>query len=218
MTFTPTKTATGTQRSGRASSKAVIILAVVMLSGCAASTPMRYYSVQSVAAVDLARPVAYQGAPLEVGSVQVPPTMDRLEMVRTVSPIQLEILDMAHWAAPLGTLSRQALTEDLASRLPKGRLIFPGTPTPQIRALLTVNVMSFSVANGAGTMLVSWSVHPPMASGPSPAADSVPPQSRGQSLRLETPASDSPDATARAWSQLLAQLSDRIAAELVASS
>jgi hypothetical protein len=78
--------------------------------------------------------------------------------------------------------------------------------------VLSVNIISFQVAHGVASMLLSWNIQVP--AGAPATADSSRAQGtpHGQSLRLETPASDSPDATALAWSQLLGQLSDRIVA------
>jgi uncharacterized protein len=203
------------QRAVCVAREALVVLAIFTLSACAGSVPMRYYSVQPVMPAESARSVTYKGPALELRSVQVPPTMDRLEMVRTISPTELQVLDTAHWAASLSTLSRQALTEDLASRLPPDRVVFPGAPASEARSLLSVNIMSFNVAHGVASMLLSWNIQLPPA-GAFAQADSsrVQQMPRGQSLRLQTPASDSPDATALAWSQLLGELSERIAADL----
>jgi len=215
MTFSLICSAPSGQRSKYVARKALVVFAIFILSACADSVPMRYYSVQAVMPADSTRSVAYKGPALELRSVQVPPTMDRLEMVRSLSPTELQVLDTAHWAASLGTLSRQALIEDFAARLPPDRLVFPGAPASQARALLSVNIMSFSIAHGVASMLLGWNIQLPTA-GSAPAGDSARAQgaARGQSLRLETPAGDSPEATALAWSQLLGQLSDRIAADL----
>jgi Zn-dependent protease with chaperone function len=42
----------------------------------------------------------------------------------------------------------------------------------------------------------------------------APPKPRGASLRLDVPAGDTAAATALAWSQAMAMLADRIAADL----
>jgi uncharacterized lipoprotein YmbA len=182
--------------------------AALLLSACASSTPTRYFALEAVAPSSAARgdapaPMAYDGPPIEVRSVQIPPTLDRLEMVREVAPGELDVRDFDHWAAPLGRMSRQALTEDLASRLPPDRLVFPGAAGPKVRGDLTVDVLSFRIDGGTATMVMSWSLRWPEQTTP-----------RGASLQLTAPATAGAAATSRAWSELMAQAADRIAADL----
>ncbi len=187
------------------------------LCACSSSPPIRYYALAPVAAAaDSANRAAYAGPVVEVGSVQLPPDVARTEMVRATAAGRFEIREFDHWAAPLGRLARQTLTENLASRLPDGKVVFPGASWPTAESVLDVDILSFSVADGRGRMLLSWSLRSrvaPTASAAS-AVRSGNGAPRGAQLRLEVPAEEGAEATARAWSDLLAQLSDRVAAEL----
>lgn len=177
-----------------------------MLAACAGSPATRYYTVAPVPGVPAGSP--YRGPPIEVRSVQVPPAMDRLEMVRTLAPGQLAVLDFDHWAAPLGQLVRQALTEDLAERLPKDKVAIPGAGWPQGRAALTVDILSYGNLDGRASLALSWALRAPApASGDAPAPV-------GATLRVEVPAGTDAASTARAWSELMGQVADRIAEQL----
>ena len=194
--------------AGRLGWLALSCCIAVLSSACASTSPTRYFALEAVAPASPARldasaPIAYGGPPIEVRSVQIPPTLDRLEMVREIAPGELDVRDFDHWAAPLARMSRQVLTEDLASRLPPDRLIFPGAAGPAVRGSLTVDVLSFRIDAGTATMVMSWALAWPDQ--PSP---------RGASLQLTTSAVGDAASTSRAWSTLMAQAADHIAADL----
>jgi hypothetical protein len=209
-------------RARRQGALAAALIAAAVLPGCGTTAPTRYFTLEAVAPVatrgdPAARGTAYRGPPLQVRVVRIPPALDRPELVRELAPDQVEIREFEHWAAPLGKLARQALTENLAARLPPDRLVFPGASTPAPGADLTVDVLSFKVANGMAAMVLTWTVRPS-----SVAADAAalphPRAPVGALLRLQTPAGDDAAARARAWSDLLAQLSDRVIADLASAA
>ncbi len=207
-----------------------LVAAVLASAGCASSPPTRYYTLEAVApgtpaqVVQVARRAAGTAVPpLRVRAVQIPPALDRPELVREVAPGQIDIREFDHWAAPLGRMSRQALHENLAARLPPGTLALPGAPLSDAAGELTVDILSFKLDNGSATMVLDWALRWPVPAAlpasrsvtPAPAPTPVPAvvQPGGQ-LRLETPAGSDAGATARAWSALLAQLADTVAASI----
>ena len=197
-----------------------LVSAALLLGACAGSPATRYFTLSAVApptdASHSTPSVAYRGPPVEVRSVQIPPSMDRLEMVRELSPGQLDILDFDHWAAPLGRLARQAITEDLTQRLPKDKVAIPGASWPEGRAPLTIDILSFRNADGAASMELSWALRLPAPA----STDSIPPPAQtgsaplGGTLRVEMVSGSDASATAQAWSALLAKVADRIAGDL----
>ncbi|MDP9044875.1 MAG: PqiC family protein, partial [Pseudomonadota bacterium] len=120
-----------------------LTVSALAVGGCAGSPSTRYYVVTPVAARAPSN-TAYAGPAIEVRVVQVPPALDRLEMVRDSDPGRVEVLDFDHWAAPLGRLARQTLTEDLARRLPPDKVVIPGAAWPGPRASLTVDILSYA--------------------------------------------------------------------------
>lgn len=202
-----------------------LALPAVLLIACAGSPPTRYHLLQAVAPANDGAAVTstspYRGPPLRVVSVQLPPALDRQELVQEIAPGQIEVRELDQWAAPLARLARQALSEDLALRLPPGMLVYPGATWPQAGAELRVEIASLRVADSAATMVLSWSLRVPAADGAPPGAPTRPrspgPQA-GEQLRLSLPlqpgAGASAASTAEVYGRLLARLADRIVADL----
>lgn len=201
-------------RRSACSLAALLLGASMALCACSSSPPVRYHALSPVASAGgLSLRANYGGPVVEVGSVRLPPDVDPTEMVRVTAAGRFEIREFDHWVAPLGRLARQTLTENLASRLPDGKVVFPGASWPTAESVLDVDILSFSVADGMGRMLLTWSLRSRLA----PAASALRSGNagpHGAQLRLEVPADDSAEATTRAWSELLARLSDQVAADL----
>jgi uncharacterized lipoprotein YmbA len=200
----------------RPSSTVAAVVAALLLSACASSAPTRYFTLEAIGPFETQpTPTSrYAGPPIELRSVQVPPAMDRLEMVRELSAGELALREFDHWAAPLGRLAKQTLTEDLSHRLPADRLIFPGAGGPSVRAALTVDVLSFHLIDDQATMVVSWAIRWPAADSGTPDMSASPTATSVESMRLSVPANATANGLERAWSDLLAQAADRIAATL----
>jgi uncharacterized lipoprotein YmbA len=172
------------------------------LSACH-SAPTRLYTLYPVAP---ASPRAtYSGPPVRVDSVHVPPALDRIEVIRDMTPGELKISDLDHWSAPLGQAARQALSADMVSRLPPGRVIFPHLAKPEGALGISVDVLDFKSDGNGSYLEASWLVS--AAGSPSPSGMA------SASLRTDLPSPDAA-ATARALSVLLGQLADQIAAGL----
>ncbi len=195
-------------RSALRSGAAAAAMAAMALSGCAGSSVTRFHSLQPVLAASgsaSASTSRYDGPPLQLRSVAVPVALDRAQLLREVGPGQFEVRDLDHWAAPLPDLARKALSEDLALRLPPGKLAFAGASWPASGADLRVDIQSFEIRAGMATMQLSWSLRP-RAAVPSARPLAV----QGAQLQLQVPAGDGASATAEAFSALLARLADRI--------
>lgn len=223
---TPTRRFDAVRRRTAALSVAALSFATLTLAACSTSAPIRYYSVESVppmAASGAAAPLAsaaYDGPPLQVRAVRLPPANDRPELTSEVAPGEWQIRDFDHWIAPLDRLARQALSEDLAARLPPGRLVFPGAAYPPTGADLTVDILSFELRDGVAKMVLSYTVRERANAATRNSAPSQPPMrdgapSRmGAQLRLQTTVGEGAGSTSRAWSRLLGQLADQVAARL----
>jgi hypothetical protein len=184
---------------------ALLVLGLVSLMTSCQSAPSRLYSLEPVAAAAV---VPYAGPALRVDAVHVPPAMDRVEILTTAAPGELKINDFDHWAAPLGRLVRQTLTDDLIARLPKGRVIFPHLEKTPDAIGIDVDILAFSADTRGARLEASWTVTSGK-SNPHPAERSV-------SLLNEAPTTGAP-ATARALSAMLAQLADRISDDLISA-
>jgi uncharacterized lipoprotein YmbA len=167
------------------------------------SAPTRLYMLEPIA--PLIAPGAYQGPAIRVEAIHVPPALDRMEIVSEVAPGEFKVSDVDQWMAPLGQGVRQTLTADLAARLPQGRVIFPHLAKPPGTISINVEVLAFTADRRGAELQVSWVG----------SSEGAPPRTRGGTLMLHTDLSGASSASmVVALSTLLAQLADRIVAEL----
>jgi len=191
--------------SARRSTPAGLIAAVVLLLAAAChSGPTRVFTLTPVVSASIAND--YRGRPIRLDAVHIPPALDRIEILTQVAPGELRVNELDHWAAPLGQLVRQALTADLIARLPPGRVIFPHLAKPTGAIGVSVDLLAFSADREGATLAVSWV---------GTVTGTQPPTGGGTLvLRTTLPATDAAAITS-ALSTLLAQLADRIAADLL---
>lgn len=179
------------------------LLSTVMLALCGCqSAPTRIHTLEPAAAAS--RVDSYPAPPLRIDAVHVPLGWDRVEILSPTAAGELKIDDFDRWSAPLAQLVRQVLSVDLETRLPPGMVIYPHLPKPAAALGINVDILEFNLDSSVGSMSVGWSITPAQGS------QGV---RRGVAL-LHTPVANSdPAAVARAWSNLVGQLADRIAAD-----
>lgn len=184
------------------------VLACSALTACGTSPATTFLALEPIPPMMTS---AYRGPPVRIPFLRVPVILDRPEFVRQVAST-VEVSDFNRWAAPLGRLARDTLIQDLQARLPAGTVLPPdaGAVTPEVRAEATV--LSFAASGGEAQMNVSYRIVPASMS-PGLSAEAPP-----RPITLRTPLlSDDPVSQARAWSALLGQLADRIAADVTAN-
>jgi uncharacterized lipoprotein YmbA len=193
---------------------AVSLAGAVVLVACGTSPPTRFFTLDATPP-SAPSASAYAGPPLRVAAVDIPPALDRVELVSEIGPGEMKVHDFERWEAPLGLTARQVLTQDLAARLPPGQVLGPGGAAPGV-VTLSVEVLSFQASDGQATMQASWTLRmPPAPPGPHGAAPPPPTLIRSALVQLSAPAPGVAGAsTAAGFSALLAQLADRIAAGL----
>lgn len=184
-------------------------LLLMTLSACASSPPTRFF------ALDPTAPAAPGGAapseaqndatPVEIDAVHIPPELDRNAMVRGESGNQLEISSRDRWAGDLGEMIRGALTQDLASRLPRGMVIAPDSPAPESARGLVVDILTFQPqARGEVVLDADWTLLEGSQSNPV----------LRRSAHLTASAATSAQGEAAAMSTLLGELADSVAADI----
>jgi uncharacterized lipoprotein YmbA len=134
----------------------------------------------------------------------VPAGWDRLEILRLSAAGNLQISEFDHWAAPLAQMARQALSEDLDQRLPSGSIIYPRLPKPSGALGVDVDILEFNMLASQASMRASWILIP---------SGDIQGAKRGAAELRSPMSSEEPGAIARAWSDLIGQLADRIAAD-----
>jgi uncharacterized lipoprotein YmbA len=101
------------------------IVTVVLLAGCSffSKSKPKLYSIEPVPGTAV---TAARGTPIAIGSLELPPDLDRREIAVRKADQQLEVRPSELWGATLQALVLHALAFDLASRLPEGMIVLPG--------------------------------------------------------------------------------------------
>jgi uncharacterized protein len=173
----------------------------VALAGCR-SASTRIYTLAPAAPtshIDL-----YHAPALRVDTLSVPASWDRIEILTLSAAGTLQISDFDHWAAPLAQMARQTVSDDLDQRLPPGNVIYPRLPKPSGALGVNVDILDFNIVASQATMRASWIIVP---SGDAHGAK------RSAAELRSSMSSEEPAAVAHAWSDLIGQLADRIAAD-----
>jgi hypothetical protein len=185
----------------------LILAAVLLLPACASSPPTHFVTLATVSPVGETVPTL--SFPVQVDAVYIPATIDRNAVVRLTGSNTLSIDDQDHWGAPLGEMTRNVLSQDLAKRLPASSVIMPNAPSSPNTGHIVVDIATFrEEPHGRITLKGSWTL---LKGDPA-----KPVLTRDIDLECNASASDA-DEQAAAMSQLVGQLSDRIASDLAAA-
>lgn len=187
--------------------RAIMVLGLVslMLAGCGSSPKTHFYALTVVTGSRTSK--ASPTWPVQIAAVHVPPSLDRQQMVKRTVGNSVDISDQNRWAAPLGDMIRNVLTQDLAVRLPKGKVILPDAPAPQNTRQIVATIAGFGPTSDGNVKLDgSWSLL-----GGSPAKSIL-----SHDISLETqPPGPGGGGIAAAMSTLLGRLANRMTSELV---
>src|SRR6202051_1004046 len=146
----------------------------------------------------------YHAPALRVDTLNVPASWDRIEILKLSAAETLQISDFDHWSAPLAQMARQTLSDDLDQRLPSGSVIYPRLPKPNGALGINVDILEFTVVASQASMRASWLIVPTVGSQNA---------KRSVASLQGSMTSTEPAAIAHAWSELIGQLADRIAAD-----
>jgi uncharacterized protein len=146
----------------------------------------------------------YRAPALRVDTLNVPASWDRMEILKLSAAGTLQISDFDHWAAPLAQMARQTLSDDLDQRLPSGSVVYPRLPKPSGALGVNVDILDFNIVASQASMRASWIIVP--------SGDAQRAKRSTASLRSSMSSAE-PSAVAHAWSDLIGQLADRIAAD-----
>ncbi|HET9063136.1 MAG TPA: ABC-type transport auxiliary lipoprotein family protein [Candidatus Binatia bacterium] len=133
-----------------------IALLGLVVAGCGASAPAKFYTFQSNATPD-GLPLASYG--IVIAQVAVPAVVDRPQFVVQVAPNRVEIDEFNRWAAPLGETIADAVATDLGVRLgtPNVATAMRASFAPTYR--VTIDIQRFdSIAGEAAVLEAVWAV------------------------------------------------------------
>jgi uncharacterized protein len=176
---------------------------LLVLAGCGHSAPTRLFTLTADPGKGAAR---YDGPPVQLESVIMPPGLDGSRIVRRAGANEVEARDTEHWAAPLGQLMRQTLTQDLAARLPEGAVVYPDAPRPEPTVGIVVDLLGCEDTGSGLAVDASWTILKADRSGLA---------SRGERRITRAGAGDA-DALAEELGAALSELADAIVRDLVA--
>jgi uncharacterized lipoprotein YmbA len=144
---------THTRRSCTRLLTALVLLA--MLSGCGSSPTTQFVSLETVP--PSAGPQSFSGPPVSVGEVHLPPELDRPALVRRLGDYRLDVMGTVRWPASLDAIVQRTLALDVAARLPLGRTVLPGQPTPhEGLRLFLVTFETFAAGPNRKMTLKAW--------------------------------------------------------------
>lgn len=132
-----------------------LVMAVLLLAAC--QTPDSRLYTLSVLSPD-GPPAATAGGTLALGTLELPPLVDRPQIVRRIDANRVETLEFDRWAEPLADGLRATLAADLAARLP-GRSVLPvaGSAPGAGTVVLSVTVLTFeAMADGRVVLDAQW--------------------------------------------------------------
>jgi uncharacterized lipoprotein YmbA len=107
-----------------------IVALSLLLAGCGffSKSQSKFYSLDRIPPA--AAPAAIRGLPVAIDGVELPPGLDRREIVVRLANQQLQVRSAEQWSASLQPLVLHTLAFDLADRLPEGMVILPGASRP----------------------------------------------------------------------------------------
>jgi uncharacterized lipoprotein YmbA len=181
-------------------------LALPLLTACASSPPTSFYTLASLPAETIAA-AKLPTATVAIGPVALPDYLDRPQIVTRDSAYSVRLATFDNWAGPLADMLPRVLVEDLALRLPGDRVAgFPQVSGSSFDYRVAVDVLRFDVDTGGTAMLVAnWQVYDRVAPRAVLVADAT---------FTQPGIAGDHQAGAAALSSTLAQLSDRIAADV----
>ena len=110
--------------------RTTLLFVCVLLGGCGffSRAKSQYFSLDTIETT--AARATIGGVPIGIDGIQLPPGLDRRELVTRGENHQFDIRGTHQWAAPLEEMVIHTLAFDLANRLPEGMVVLPGQAKP----------------------------------------------------------------------------------------
>ncbi|HPX55534.1 MAG TPA: PqiC family protein [Syntrophales bacterium] len=131
----------------------------VVVSGCASSTPSRFYTLNSTT-VSVPAVMPQAGYSVSVGPVSVPDAVDRPQIVVRTGPNQVSVGEFDRWASPLKNSIGHVVVENLVSMLESAQVtLFPRSTAAGASYRVVIDILRFESELGkAATLDVLWTV------------------------------------------------------------
>jgi uncharacterized lipoprotein YmbA len=183
--------------------RTMLVPLLLLATGCSffSKSQSRFYSLERIPPA--AGVTAVIGLPIAIDGLELPPGIERREVVARQANHQLQIRSAEQWSAPFQPLVLHTLAFDLAARLPEGMVILPGEAKP-LTPTRSIDVVLEELAAGPNNAVVldgRWILREPGH------ADVA----HHERITIDIPSLDSAN-IATGTSQALAALADRMAA------
>ena len=139
-----------------------VVLLVTACGFFSKSAPPKLYALDRIGPAAAAPAASVRALPIGIDAVELPPGVDRKEVVVRQPDHRLEVRGGEQWSAPFKDLVLHTLAFDLAARLPVGTVIVPGETKPA--AMRSIDVAFEELAANADRSVVAdarWVVHEP---------------------------------------------------------
>jgi uncharacterized lipoprotein YmbA len=137
------------------------LVASLLGLGACASTPSRFYILNTLPASEtVPATAAEQGPVIGVGPITLPKYLERPQLVTRVGRNQLALGEFDRWAEPLQDNISRVLAENLARLIPTDQVLLQAWPrSAPLDYQVTVEVRQFdSWWGGESTLLARWSI------------------------------------------------------------
>ena len=135
---------------------------ILLLEGCANSTPSRFYVLTSLAPLENEKSIkaANQELAIGVGPIELPLYLDRLPILTRTSQNELQLSDLDLWAEPLEDNFSRVLAENLSLLIPTDRVVLsPSNRKMVVDLQVAVKVIQFDGQIGGDcTLSARWPI------------------------------------------------------------
>ena len=132
-----------------------VIVAALLLGGCGASPPSKFYVLTADPAP--ARSITGGASTVALGRVSLPGALDRPALARRRGGNEIVYSEEERWAGPLDDMVRRVLADDLAARLPAGISLVESAAKPPPGVTIAVEISRFEAdETGAVTLAARW--------------------------------------------------------------
>lgn len=133
------------------------LLLVTLAAGCGfLSRPKNtFYSLTTIPPSTPATPAApaAAGTPIGIEAIELPPGLDRRDLVIRGADHKVEVRGTHQWTASLEEMVLHTLAFDLANRLPEGTVVLPGQAKPS-GVMRSISVVFEELAPGQDQVFV----------------------------------------------------------------
>lgn len=135
---------------------------LILLAGCAATEPSRFYTLMPMAGIDKEglTEMSAQGISLGIGPIGLPDYLDRPQIVTSSTRNKINISEFNRWAGSLGDDLSRVFSENLSNLLSTDRIfLYPWRGGVPIDYQIEVEIIQFDGEIGGNVSLIArWTI------------------------------------------------------------